>query len=366
MKINLKTFPLFFYDWCIYFSNTIQIKLKSRTALEIEVIALRSQLALYQEQTLNHKISKPRPTPAFRQLWVIISKLWPDWKSFLMIIKPETVISWHRTAFRFYWARKSKHRGRPKISQATITLIKRIHKENPLWSPERIHDQLIHLGITDTPAPNTIAKYIKSSKKPPSENAGQSWKTFLTNHRKGIWSMDFLTVSTIYFKVLYVLVIVSHERRLIKHFAITNHPTSVWVANQLRNATPFGIQPEYLIHDNDCIFKSKDLQDFLANANITSVRTGYHSPWQNGICERTIGIIRRELLDHIIPFNEEHLRRLLGEYINQYYNPSRTHQGINRQTPIMPEEPVKTTVAETKLISVPVLGGLYRNYRKAA
>ena len=366
MMTNLKTFRLFLHDWCMFLASAIKVKLMSRAVLEIENMALRSQLAIYQQQTLNCKIPKPRPTPAFRQLWVIISKLCPSWRSFLVIVKPETVLNWHRKAFRFYWTRKSKPCGRPAISYATIILIKRIHKENPLWSTERIHDQLVNLGIADTPVPNTIAKYIKSSRKPPSGKAQQSWQTFLANHRNGIWSMDFLTVPTIYFKVLYVLIIVSHERREIKHFAVTKHPTSLWITQQLREATPFGTQPEYLIHDNDSIFLSKDLQEFLTNSNIKSVRTGYHSPWQNGICERTIGIIRRELLDHIIPFNEKHLRYLLGEYIKQYYNPSRTHQGIGRQTPVISDKPKKTTIAETSFISEPVLGGLYHNYRKAA
>jgi putative transposase len=137
----------------------------SRTALEIENIAFRSQLSLFQQQTLNHKISKPRPTLAFRQLWVMISKLWPNWKSALLVVKPETVLSWHRIAFRFYWTRKSKHHGRPAIFHTTIALVKRIHLGNPLWSPERIHDQLINLGITDAPAPNTIAKYISTIRK---------------------------------------------------------------------------------------------------------------------------------------------------------------------------------------------------------
>ena len=195
----------------------------------------------------------------FLKSTVIISKLWPNWKSALLVVKPETVIRWHRTAFRIYWAKKSKPHGRPAISSATISLIKRIHKENPLWSPERIHDQLMNLGITDTPAPNTIAKYL-SIQKPPNEKSLQSWKAFLANHRQSIWAMDFLTVPTIFFKVLYVLIVISHDRRVIKHFAITSHPTSAWVAQQLREATPFGNQPEYLIHDNDRIFVSKELQ----------------------------------------------------------------------------------------------------------
>ena len=166
--------------------------------------------------------------------------------------------------------------------------------------------------------------------------------------------------------MLYVLIVISHDRRVIKHFAITSHPTSAWVAQQLREATPFGNQPEYLIHDNDRIFVSKDLQGFLTNTKIKSMRTGFHSPWQNGICERTVGILRRELFDHIIPMNEKHLKYLLCSYIHNYYNPHRTHQSIGRQTPFPSERPTKTSIAETNLISEPVLGGLYHNYRKAA
>lgn len=366
MMIHLKTIHPFFRDWSSFLINAIRAKLISRAALELENLALRSQLALYQQQTLTHKIPKPRSTPAFRQLWVLISKLWPAWRSSLMLVKPETVIGWHRTAFRFYWRKKSIPRGRPSISPSTIALIKRIHRENPLWSPERIHDQLVNLGITDAPAPNTIAKYLRSTQNPTSKRKSQqSWKTFLSNHRKGIWSMDFLTVPTVFFKVLYVLIIISHERRVIEHFAVTTHPTSAWVIQQIKEVTPFDIQPEYLIHDNDSIFTSKDLQKFLVNTKIKSVRTGYRCPWQNGVCERTVGILRRELLDHIIPFNEEYLRRLLGEYVRQYYNPSRTHQGIDRQTPVPSPQPASGTPPDT-LVSEPILGGLYHNYRKAS
>ena len=363
--IPFKPIIAFLHVWYLVLTHILKDSLKSRAALEMEILVLRSQLSLYQQQSINHKISKPRPTPAFRQLWIFVAKLWPDWKSALFVVKPETVLDWHRTAFRFYWAKKSKQRGRPSISSATISLIKRIHKENPLWSPERIHSQLMNLGITDTPAPNTIAKYL-SIQKPPSEKSLQSWKAFLTNHRQSIWAMDFLTVPTIFFKVLYVLIIISHDRRVIKHFAITSHPTSAWVAQQLREATPFGNQPEYLIHDNDRIFVSKELQTFLTSSKITSVRTGFHSPWQNGICERTVGVLRRELLDHVIPVNEKHLEFLLHSYIYDYYNPNRTHQGIGRQTPVSSSKLEKTSINDTSLISEPVLGGLYHNYYKAA
>lgn len=364
--INFRAIISFWREWCLVLTYIIKDAMKSHIALEFEIIALRSQLALYQQQELNRKIPKPRTTPAFRQLWVMISKLSPNWKSFLMIVKPETVIGWHRRAFRFYWLWKSRLRGRPKISQVTIALIKRIHKENSLWSPERIHNQLVDIGITNAPAPNTIAKYLRYPRKPPSKESIQSWKAFLANHRKNIWSMDFFTVPTLCFKVFYVLLIISHDRRKIEYFAITTNPTSAWVAQQIREATPFGNQPRYLIHDNDSSFVSKDVQAFLANAKIRSVRTGYLSPWQNGICERAVGILRRELVDHMIPLGKKHLEYLLREYINRYYNPFRTHQGIDRQTPIPFKKPSNTSIAESVLTSEPILGGLYHRYRKIA
>ena len=166
--------------------------------------------------------------------------------------------------------------------------------------------------------------------------------------------------------MLYVLLIISHDRRKIEHFAVTSNPSSMWVAQQIREATPFGKIPDYLIHDNDCIFTSKALQVFLLNANIKSKRTSFHSPWQNGICERTVGILRQELLNHVIPLNQKHLEYLLGEFISKYYNTTRTHQGIDYQTPILSEKPIETTIENTILESNAILGELYNNYRKVA
>ena len=178
--------------------------------------------------------------------------------------------------------------------------------------------------------------------------------------------MDFFTVPTLYFKVLYVFILISHDRRKIEHFEITTNPSSAWVAQQIREATPFGETPKYLIHDNDATFTSRGFKTFLANANIKSKKTGYKCPWQNGVCERAVGILRQELLDHIIPINEKHLKYLLKEYIGNYYNSVRTHQGIDCQTPMLKEKLPKTTVAKTVLKSKPILHGLYHDYQKVA
>jgi len=342
----------------------LRTRLMSRMAKDFEILALRSQLSIVEQQIINKKIPKVKVSPAFRLLWVFISKHFDGWKSHLVIVKPETVIKWHRKAFKLYWKRKSKPKTRC-ISNQTIALIKRVHKENPLLSPEKIHEQLCNLNISDAPAPNTIAKYIKNIRKTPTDKQRQSWKTFLKNHRKGLWAMDMFVVPTICFKVLYVLILVSHDRREIKHFAVTTNPYSSWVIQQVREATPFDESPEYLLHDNDCVFVSKHFQGFLSNANIKSVRTAYHSPWQNGICERTVGIIRTELLNNIIPRNEDHLHRLLKEYI-KYYNKHRTHQGIDCQTPILSETPKISAIKDTELEATPILNGLYHTYKKIA
>lgn len=178
--------------------------------------------------------------------------------------------------------------------------------------------------------------------------------------------MDFFVVPTFCFKVLYVLIIISHDRRKIEHFAVTSNPCSAWVAQQIREATPYGEVPKYLLHDNDSIFRSKAFQEFLSNAQICSKKTSFHSPWQNGICERTVGIIRAELLNHIVPINQRHLEYLLKEYVNHYYNTVRTHQGIGCNTPILSDKPPETRISETILASESILGGLYHSYQKVA
>jgi len=344
--------------------SLLRTRLMSDMQKDLEILALRSQLAVLQQQLLNHKIPKPRLTNSFRRLWVWLSKHFGNWKSALVLVKPETVLGWHKRAFKFYWRRKSRG-GRPKISRETIALIKRIHKENPLLSPEKIHERLVALSVTDAPAPNTIAKYIRHKRGTPTEKQKQSWQIFLKNHANGIWAMDFAIVPTLTFRVLYVLLLISHDRRKIEYFAVTEHPTAAWLIQQFRNATPFGHQPKYLIHDSGQPFADTLFQQFLARIDIKSKRITPHCPWQNGICERLVGIVRRELLDHIIPLNQRHLERLLAEYVD-YYNHVRTHQALGGETPVKSASPPRTVVKKTVLTAKPIFGGLYHSYQKAA
>ena len=363
---GIRSLFVFLKEWLSYLLSFLSLFFKSSKDIKLESIALRSQLAHYQQRFEKQQLPKPTPTPAFRQLWVILSKYLVTWKFHLILAKPNTVIGWHRTAFKLHWTRKSSKLGRPRISSETIKLIKRVHHDNPLLSPEKIHEKLQQLGIEKPPAPNTIAKYIPSIRKTPTEKQIQSWKTFLKNHQSVTWATDFFTIPTLTFKIHYVLVIIDHRTRKIISFGVTYNPTAEWTVQQFRNSTPFDEAPKYLIHDNDSIFRSKAFQRFLSSSGITPKRTAYRSPWQNAYAERVIGTIKLELLDLIIPLNQLHLHKILNEYIKGYYNTNRTHQGLEGKTPIPSPVNLLTTAAETKLEATPVLNGLYHTYKKLA
>ena len=364
--LAIKTILLLLFDWLKIIKQFICTYFMSATAKNIEIIALRAQLSLYVEKVENKKIPQPKSTPAFRQLWVILSKILPNWKDIQIIYTPATVIGWHRTAFKDFWTKKSRNVGRPELSSEAIALIKKIHEENKSLSPAKIHEMLVSMNIIDASAPNTVSKYLPTTRKPPSEKQVQSWRTFLKNHSKEIWAMDYFVVPTLKFQLLYVLLIINHGTREIEHIAVTAHPNLEWLKQHIRNATPFGHKPKYLLHDNDAVFVSKGFQAFLSSSGIKSKKTSYRCPWQNGIAERAVGIFRQELLNYIIPINEKHLYRLLNEFVNKYYNTHRTHQGIGCKTPIpLPQYP-PTTMSDTKLKSTPVLNGLYHTYEKVS
>ena len=305
---------------------------------------------------------------------MLLSIIYDKWESALAHFKPKTVINWHQTAFKLYWFKKSKKKGRLPISQEAIDTIKKMYEENTNISPEKIHEQLVLLNVTDAPAPNTIKKYLSSlkkhpspdTKKPPSEKLIKAWLTFLRNHAPNTWGMDFFTVPTLFFRILYVLVIINHGTREIVHFAVTANPNVFWLVQQMRNATPYDHKPKYLVHDNDAVFTSSIFKNFLTASGIKAKKTSIKAPWQNPYAERVIGTLRRELLDFVIPINERHLEYLLSEYVHKYYNTHRTHQGIDGWTPIPSPEYEPTTMAETKLKATPVLGGLYHTYEKVA
>jgi transposase InsO family protein len=323
----------------------------SRLTLAAENLALRQQLAV-----LNRTVKRPQLRERDRLFWVMLSRLWKDWQEVLVIVKPETVVKWHRQGFRLYWRWKSKAPiGRPQIDKEIRELIRRVSRENPLWGVPRIQSELRLLGFGV--AERTMAKYRIRSKKPPS----QTWKSFLRNHVGQIAAIDFFTVPTVRFRNLYCFIILLHDRRQVVHFNVTTNPTAEWAAQQIIEAFPDDEAPKYLLRDRDGIYGDY-FRSRVAGMGIEEVITAPQSAWQNPYVERVIGSIRRECLDHLIVINEDHLRRILREYFDYYHN-ARPHQSLERNSPV----PRKTEPPPRgRIISIPQVGGLHHLYRRAA
>ncbi|MCP4290854.1 MAG: transposase [bacterium] len=335
----------------IYLLNILLSSFKSRHSIVLENIALRHQL-----DVLQRNAKRPRLKPNDRALWALLSRFLPNWRQHLTIVQPDTVVRWHRSGWRLYWRWRCRSiRGRPKVSVEIRGLIRKMSSENRLWGAPRIHGELLKLGydICET----TIAKYMVRNPGP----SAQTWRTFIRNHMSDMVAVDFLTVHTATFRTLFVFVILSLERRRVIHFNITTNPTAEWTSMQLTQAFPFDSAPRYLIRDRDGIYGQKTI-DTIENLGIEPVVISRRSPWQNGYCERVIGSIRRECLDHIIVLNDRHLRRVLKEYL-AYYHGSRTHLGLEKDTPF--SRPIQTCDAGP-LISEPVLGGLHHRYHRDA
>jgi putative transposase len=323
----------------------------SRLSLAAEILVLLQQLLV-----LNRSLKRPKLRRRDRLFWVCLSRLWKDWRDALIIVKPDTVIKWHREGFRLYWRWKSKTPiGRPPIDKEIRELIRRISRENPLWGVPRIQSELRLLGFNVTE--KTVAKYRVKRAKPPS----QTWKTFLANHVNQIAAIDFFTIPTINFRVLYCFIVLLHGRRKIVHFNVTEHPTAEWTAQQIIEAFPDDTAPRYLLRDRDSIY-GEEFRSRVKGMQIEEVVTAPHSPFQNPYAERVIGSIRRECLDHLIVVNEDHLRRILRDYF-KYYHDSRPHQSLERNSPAPREiEPP----SQGKVIAIPQVGGLHHRYRRAA
>jgi len=323
-----------------------------RSNLILENLALRQQLTVQQRT-----IKRPKLKRKDRIFWAWLSRIWPQWKSALIVVKPETVIKWHRQGFKLYWRWKSRPSkvGRPIISKEIRDLIRQMSQENPTWGAPRIQSELKLLG--HEVADSTVAKYMIKHKKPPS----QRWRSFLKNHVKQIAAVDFFTVPTVRFQILYCFIVLRHHRRRIVHFNITMHPTARWTAQQITEAFPYDTVPKYLIRDRDGIY-GNFFQQRVKNMGIREVLIASKSPWQNPYCERVIGSIRRDCLDHFIILSENHLYRILKDYMD-YYNNCRTHLSLDRNSPSLRDiEPP----SKGKVISIPQVGGLHHVYKRVA
>ena len=318
-------------------------------SLVFENLALRQQLAVY------HR-TRPKPTVRWsdRLFWVGLRLAWPDWKSALVIVRPATVIAWHRRGFAWYWTRRSRPRGgRPQVGADVRRLTREMARANPLWGAPRIHGELLKLGFEVSE--RTISRLMPRRRTPPS----QTWRTFLENHLGSTVAIDFFAVPTLTCRILFVFVVLAHDRRRILHVNVTQHPTSAWTRQQLREAFPNDANARFLLHDRDTTFDAafgRAVEAF----GLTAVRTAPRSPWQNPYVERVIGSIRRECLDHVIVFNERHLRRVLGTYV-AYYQRSRTHLALGKDAPV--ERAVQPT---GRIVVRPEVGGLHHRYERQA
>jgi transposase InsO family protein len=334
--------------------GTLGCTLRSRLDLQAEILALRHQLAVLQGQAS----CRPRLRQIDRLLWVLLSRLWPAWRRAVHIVTPQTVIRWHRRAFALAWWWKSRPRrlGRPAVGADLRALIQQMHAANPLWGAPRIHGELRKLGIEI--AQTTVAKYLRrDGRRPPS----QMWRAFLTNHASQRASIDFFTVPTATFRVLFVFVVLAHDRRRIVHVNVTAHPTAAWTAQQLREAWPCDTAPRFLLRDRDAIYGS-DLRRTARAMGLEEVLTAPRAPWQNPFVERLIGSLRHECLDHVIVWNERSLRRYLQQYL-AYYHVWRTHLSLDKDAPVL--RPVHPPASGT-IVQVPHLGGLHHHYARRA
>jgi transposase InsO family protein len=277
---------------------------KSKLRLEAENAVLKHQLIILR-RGLHGRV---RLTNHDRWFFIQLYRWFPPILRVLTIMRPETLVRWHRAGFRRYWRWKSRRRGgRPPVETELRALIRRMSIENPLWGAPRIHGELLKLGFEV--AQSSVAKYIVKRRVPPS----QGWRTFLRNHAPDIAAMDLFVVPTIGFDLLYAFVIVRLDRRDLVWINVTTNPTAEWVARQITEAFPWDMASGYMIRDRDRVYGTVVTRRLRA-MGIRDKPIAPASPWQNGFAERLIGSIRRECLDHIIVLGEVHLRRILKSY----------------------------------------------------
>ncbi len=294
---------------------------------------------------------------------IMLSRLTNAWRRTLHIVSPDTLLRWHRDLFKIIWKRKSKRKGHPRrLSKKMIELIGKIGLENKLWGAERIRGELLKLSIKVSK--RNIQKYLRMFR--PTKKAGQTWESFIKNHTGDIWACDFLQLYDVFFRLVFAFLMIKHENRDVIHFNVSRSPSDEWTAQQLREANPYCEGPKYIIRDNDGKYGSK-FKAVAEGAGIKVVKIPPKSPNLNPICERFLGSVRHECLDHIIILNENHPRKVLKEYV-EYFRTARPHQGLGQQTPQLynNESKTETQNSEGKTISLPVLGGLHHVYKRAA
>jgi putative transposase len=326
---------------------------RSKTELMLENALLRQQVIVLERQ-----VKRPQLSWRERGIMVLLASRLRNWKGALIIVQPDTLLRWHRDIFRLVWRRKSQAKqqgGRRPLPGRVVHLIRRLARENPLWGAERIRGEMLKLNTRV--AKSSVQKYTQDLRRV--GPSGQSWGTFLRNHASEIWACDFL--QTYDALCIFVFVIIELESRRVVHVNVTRHPTDAWVAQQLRQVTPFGEGPRFLIRDNDKKYGDQ-FQHVVDGAEIEILKTPVEAPRANAYCERFLGSLRRECLDYMLILSEPHLRRIVTEYVT-YFNHARPHQGINQRIPCDPQLPDHP---DGEIVGVLVLGGLHHDYRRKA
>jgi putative transposase len=341
----------------------VGLALRPRKSLEAEILFLRRQLAQYVERG-----AKPRRIDPVTRVFLAVLSRFFDWRDALVVVRPETLMRWHRAGWRLFWRLKSRP-GRPPIPKAVQALIRRMGSENPTWGEERIANELL-LKLAIQVSPRTVRKYLHP--RPPGQPRGDlRWSTFLRLHAEGIISCDFAVLVTATFRMLYLFLVIEHRSRRLIHFNVTAHPTSAWTLQQLREAIGFENQCRHLIHDRDSIF-AEHLDASIARLGVSVFKSPPHSPQANAICERLIGTIRRECLDWSIPLSKSHLRSILRSWV-LHYNTGRPHMALG---PGVPDPPTAHTdqrkarsryrCEQSRIVRAkPILGGLHHEYSVA-
>jgi putative transposase len=325
---------------------------RSRADLLVENALLRQQLIV-----LRRQIKRPQLTNGDRIRFVLLARCSRFWHQALHIIQPDTLLRWHRDLFRLYWRYISNRmKKKQRIASETIQIIRTMIQENTLWGAERIREERLKLGIILSK--RTIQKYIRLVRKTPSFS--QNWATFIKNHAGNIWACDFTVAYDWLFRPVYIFVIMELKKRRIIHIGVTDSPTDEWTTQQLREATPFMEHPKYLIHDRDNKFGSQ-FSALATHTGIEIIKTPYRTPQANAFCERFMGSLKRECLDHSLVLHKRHLKRLVSEYRN-YFNEERPHQGIQQRIPNRPDGlPINGSGV---IRSVSFLGGLHHGYSR--
>jgi transposase InsO family protein len=326
---------------------------RRRSDLAAENLLLRRQILVLTRPTRKRVRAHPRD----KLLWVVARRLCRDWRRHLLVVRPETVVGWHRRGWRLYRRWHSRcPLGRPRLSPEVRELIATMARDDLLWGAERIRGELLKLGLV------VSNRSIRRYRGRPDRPWGQSWPTFLRNHAGAIWAADLFTVQTLTFRTLYVPVFIAHARRELVHVAVTGHPVSARVWRQLVAATPWGRQPRYLVRDRDRVYGG----DFAARARglgIETLLTPVRAPRANAIAERLVRTLRNECLDHVVVVSEAHLRAVLGEFV-AYHNAERPHRSLTLEPPLAPHR--SRGAGPWRIRARPVLGGLHHVYERAA